>query len=143
MPELSEQALEVKKKRKERYWSNRAAAIAYATQWNKDNPEKRKLAYTEDNRKRYWRDPLKAKALRLKRDYGITLEDFERMREEQKSLCAICGNRRHDHLGRGLSVDHCHITGKVRGLLCPRCNGNLGYFEKYREQMLSYLDKQR
>lgn len=63
--------------------------------------------------------------------YGLTQDDFKRMSIEQGGACAICrspeiaidaksGNR------KNLSIDHCHTTGKVRGLLCWRCNTTIG-----------------
>lgn len=71
-------------------------------------------------------DPLVALQRRnsyLKRKYGITLEDEQRMREAQGGRCATC-----DELAI-LHVDHCHITGKVRGLLCDNCNRAAGAVE--------------
>ena len=65
----------------------------------------------------------------LKRVYGITLDDYERMHYEQSGLCAICGSEgflmKECHSIK-LVVDHCHATGKVRGLLCHNCNRALG-----------------
>jgi hypothetical protein len=58
----------------------------------------------------------------LKRRYGITDDDFERMLASQGGLCAIC------HVVPGTFVDHCHRTGQVRGVLCFNCNNGLGHF---------------
>jgi DNA-directed RNA polymerase subunit RPC12/RpoP len=62
---------------------------------------------------------------RLKK-YGITEEDFNAMLEKQGYRCAICGS---DNDGRELAIDHDHVTGEVRGLLCTKCNLGLGSFE--------------
>lgn len=62
----------------------------------------------------------------FKRMYGIALDDYNRMFTEQGGLCAIC--RGECKTGRRLAVDHCHTTGKVRGLLCGRCNQGIGAF---------------
>lgn len=64
----------------------------------------------------------------LKNTYGIASEEFDRMLEEQGGVCWIC------HKGpsgrfKHLCVDHCHTTGKVRGLLCHACNKSLGFLE--------------
>ena len=75
-------------------------------------------------RKRHRDDPLKKKAYNLKSWYGLELEEFNRMKEDQGGVCKICGDT--CSTGRELSVDHSHKTGKVRGLLCLACNTTLG-----------------
>ena len=66
---------------------------------------------------------LRAQSWKLKQ-YGISLEDFERMLAEQEGRCAVC--KVELQVGGSCKtcvvVDHCHDTGKVRGLLCSRCN---------------------
>lgn len=57
--------------------------------------------------------------------YGITTDDYTRMFEEQDGACAICKRPPTD---KRLAIDHCHTTGKVRGLLCGPCNVSLGQF---------------
>jgi hypothetical protein len=61
----------------------------------------------------------------LKKTYGITIEDYNKMFEEQKGCCAICGRHQSEEKKR-LHTDHDHATGKVRGLLCVKCNNLLG-----------------
>jgi hypothetical protein len=58
----------------------------------------------------------------FKRVYGISLEDYDVMFERQGGACAIC-----KRTGVTLCVDHCHLTGEVRGLLCIRCNSAIGF----------------
>lgn len=58
--------------------------------------------------------------------YGITLEDYEAMLERQDGGCAICGR---PPQGKRLSVDHNHSNGRVRGLLCVRCNSAVGLLD--------------
>ncbi len=62
----------------------------------------------------------------LQRRFGITASDFDILLERQGGGCALCGTRQ--PLGRWgrFAVDHCHETGRVRGLLCNRCNAALG-----------------
>lgn len=57
------------------------------------------------------------------RKFGITEDDYNEMFERQMGLCAICHKPEVDIK---LAVDHCHETGKVRGLLCKRCNMAIG-----------------
>lgn len=85
--------------------------------------------YCETQRGIIWRQHNREKAREcvrknaLKRKYGITLEEYELMNFNQKGLCAICGNPFTD---KNLFVDHCHVTNKVRALLCTKCNSILG-----------------
>jgi hypothetical protein len=64
----------------------------------------------------------------LKRLYGITSEDYQRMWNEQDGKCAVCQKNEQDN-GQRLSVDHNHITKQVRKLLCLKCNTVLGNVE--------------
>jgi hypothetical protein len=92
-----------------------------------------------DNASR-WVDenPDRAFGTYLRRAYGITLEQYRQMLAEQGGACAICGEpptvensgrwtkRRRRPADPKLIVDHDHVTGKVRGLLCGRCNTGIG-----------------
>ena len=60
----------------------------------------------------------------LRRKYGITVADYEAIREAQQGRCALCGAMPTE----SMHVDHCHKTGRVRGLLCGHCNKGLGLF---------------
>jgi hypothetical protein len=74
------------------------------------------------------RSPQAASAKRaaeLLREYGVTTDQYDRLLIEQGGGCAICGVER-SHDGRALAVDHCHSTGRVRGLLCAHCNRAIG-----------------
>ena len=72
------------------------------------------------------------KAYQLRWSYGITIEEFERLYREQNGCCAICRTapNGHDYRTSGLHVDHDHRTGKVRALLCNRCNHGIGNFRE-------------
>ena len=80
----------------------------------------------------------------LKTKYGITQEDYERLLKSQKGRCAICGTE-DGASAKGsstFSIDHCHDTGKVRGLLCNTCNRGLGLFKdnpSFLESAIQYL----
>jgi hypothetical protein len=67
----------------------------------------------------------KAQEREIVQKYGITEDQYQQIRELQRGVCAIC--ERHQRYRR-LSVDHCHKTKKVRGLLCNWCNRSLGRY---------------
>jgi len=80
---------------------------------------------------------------RIKRLYGITEFDYNKMIEKQNGKCAICGSIK---IGRGKTnkfcIDHNHKTGKVRGLLCHNCNVLLGKLSdniKLCQNIIKYL----
>lgn len=64
----------------------------------------------------------------LRRKYGVSIDDYDRMVEAQGGTCAICGTTAPDEAGLRWNVDHDHETGAVRGLLCRNCNVGLGKF---------------
>ena len=81
-------------------------------------------------RKKYQRAWAQSPAGRrgyLKRHYGITQEEYDAMLIKQAGGCAICGKPPLDV--KFLSVDHNHQTGKVRGLLCRKCNLAIGILQ--------------
>lgn len=85
------------------------------------------------------KDRIKNRDLKCK--YGISLDDYNRMLEEQGNRCGICLKGKENFQAR-LYVDHCHKTGTVRKLLCARCNFFIGYMEANRERLnnaLTYL----
>lgn len=62
--------------------------------------------------------------------YGITPADYDRMLDEQGGVCAICRREGSVEMyGRLMAVDHCHDTGRVRGLLCTACNTSIGQMQ--------------
>lgn len=71
---------------------------------------------------------LKAADLRLRRQYGISLEQYNKVFLYQKKACAICKIPHIPGKPR-LSVDHCHLSGELRGLLCWGCNRKIAAFK--------------
>ena len=71
---------------------------------------------------------MAAKNKYLKKTYGISLKQYEKMYMEQAGACAIC-RKPTTRENPFLFVDHDHNTGKVRGLLCHKCNAGIGLFE--------------
>lgn len=80
--------------------------------------------------------------LHMKRSYGLTFADYNAMLKKQNGLCAICSSSPPYHHKKRLNIDHCHTTGRVRGLLCDACNRALGLLKDSPDLMLkaiSYL----
>ena len=71
------------------------------------------------------KDKQKARKAWLKQRFGLTLEEFNRAFADQEGRCAICGTHQTE-LSVSLHVDHDHVTGRIRGLLCGPCNRMLG-----------------
>jgi hypothetical protein len=108
--------------------------------WQKANPEKHKAiqkAYYE--RMKIERPEYLAERYRkrnYKSKYKITLDHYNLMLKDQNSVCYICNGLDNN---KNLSVDHCHKTGKVRKLLCTRCNITLEYIENSKVDISQYL----
>ena len=99
----------------------------------------RKKAYREMN-------PDAIKDQKLKTAFGLSLEVYNNMLSAQGGVCAICKKEESVLSVKGktksLAVDHCHTTGRVRGLLCQKCNQALGLFDDDLERLnsaISYL----
>jgi hypothetical protein len=76
--------------------------------------------------------------------FGISVEQYNAFIEKQNNSCAICNKHKDEFSGRGnnFHIDHCHTSGKVRGLLCSNCNTGLGQFKdniKSLENAIQYL----
>ncbi len=74
---------------------------------------------------------------RLRRDFGITLEDYAWMEHRQNRVCAICLESCPS--GQSLAVDHNHETEAVRGLLCIECNREVERLAPHLQRLLTYL----
>jgi Recombination endonuclease VII len=123
---------------KKRYWENNKERLSEKRKAeHKANPEKQR-AYDKKKRDKH---PEKMRDRHLRRSYGISLAEFSAMRQSQGDRCSICKT--------GFSlvkphVDHCHKTGRVRGILCPQCNTSLGLLNedpKIVRGMLAYINK--
>jgi len=148
-PDLRAKRLQSAKSSQER---NREARKGYMKAYYEANPEKfgrrtpeQRAAFNAKRRAKYaanaeWRDahkmtvkdwqkanPIKRQAQRL-RKYNMTPEQHSQMLEAQKGVCAICRTAPHGAKNFPM-VDHCHASGRVRGLLCSNCNQALGKFK--------------
>ncbi len=86
----------------------RECSNSYARAWTKANPDKRKES-------------------QIKNEYGISLAEKDAMIKSQGGGCAICASTTWG--SRGPQIDHCHDTGRIRGVLCEHCNRGLGSFK--------------
>jgi hypothetical protein len=87
--------------------------------------------------------PEVRKARALKYNYGITPEQFDAFFLSQGNCCRIC--KTIEPGGRNWHVDHCHASGKIRGILCCRCNVGIGMFRNNPVILMeasSYIDDQ-
>ena len=81
----------------------------------------------------------------LKRKYNLSVEDYEGLLITQNYGCKICGSVKANREWKikaqriDLFVDHCHTTGKVRGLLCNKCNVGLAMFNENLDTMSSAI----
>jgi hypothetical protein len=108
------------------------------------SPNSRKSKCKECDKKRVAEnyDPIKYQEQHLKRSYGITLNEYNQMLEGQDYKCITCGTTDPGGKHGKFMVDHCHSTGKVRGLLCKSCNIALGEIKDNKQtlqNMLNYL----
>ena len=80
----------------------------------------------------------------LKKQFGLTPEDYDAMLALQSGGCAICGRSPYSKRFTRLAVDHDHQSGSIRGLLCHRCNVGIGMFDDRPEVLrraIRYLDE--
>jgi hypothetical protein len=115
--------------------------------YSKQQRQKHKEKYTL--RARLWREANREKQLRgirncyYKKNYNITLLEYEELLRKQNYVCEICGEPEPCKT-KNLSVDHNHSTGEVRGLLCTNCNSAIGRLKEdptLFQRSLEYLEK--
>ena len=105
----------------------REGSKARQAAWRAANPERAKEIQNKYNRARLLDDEYR----RLNRErmvlatYGITQAQLEALIERQHGFCAICGGPPNGP-GTRLHIDHCHDTGRIRGMLCAKCNTMIG-----------------
>lgn len=98
------------------YHANRNRISAWMREYRRRNGE----AINAVSREKRALNPLRYKAYDLKKNYGLSLDEFHTMLAQQCGKCAVCLR------DCALNVDHCHTSGVVRGLLCSGCNVALG-----------------
>lgn len=91
---------------------------------NKDKRKAQNKAWIASNKAKFGSSYRRNRTLRAK--YNITLEEWEVLFNSQSRCCAICKSPTTGVAG--WHTDHCHKTGKIRGILCNNCNHGLGNF---------------
>jgi hypothetical protein len=122
-----------KERSRKYYVENTEKMKINATTWNREHSEKRQSSHQQ----------------RICREMGLPLNWYSLQEEKQMSLCAICGkpetiNRTKTKNQPKLVIDHSHKTGKVRELLCHKCNVALGLFDDeltILKNAIEYLNK--
>lgn len=103
-----------------------------------------KLCQNSSSAKYYNKNKQAASARRRKqtlKKYGITEAKYQQMLNKQGGTCLFCSNTEASP-GKRLMIDHCHVTGKVRALLCFACNSRIGWFENNRERLEKYCERE-
>lgn len=129
LPGRKPKKTEAELKETERKYNNSPERKAFMKEYRK--PEERRIKERESGKKWQKRNPHIEKNAHLKRNFGITLEDYTEMLKAQNGVCDICKKPEKKVFKKtgkvtDLCVDHCHSTGKVRGLLCWDCNTSIG-----------------
>jgi len=99
-----------------------------------------RLAYNRSYRQA---SPLLEKARSLRASFNLSLEDYNKMLDAQGGKCAICLQPETQKRGgklKALSVDHSHITGAIRGLLCSDCNTGIGKLKDSTEILMNAVE---
>lgn len=117
----------------------------YHAKWYEQHKEKRlkQIAEYTASKPKEW---IQAKGRRhhLKRRYNITPQEYETKLASQDYKCALCSKDASDNKRGGkldpLHIDHCHISGKLRDLLCHQCNSGLGQFKDNIEILQKAID---
>ncbi len=113
------------------------------------NKEKKQQYYIENKDKILAlrnKHKLRTKNSHLQNRYGITLEEFNKMLIQQQNKCYICFVHIDETQKKQLCIDHCHNSGKIRKLLCTKCNTALGLVGENKEilyKMINYIDEHK
>lgn len=131
-------------KKRKREWAKTESQKKYRREYMRVWREKNREKHNETARKSHEKNKHKhigeARIRWLMSKYNMTEDDYKEMLLNQNNKCLICG-KEHSETSKGLHIDHDHDTDIVRGLLCSKCNGSLGWYEKYKDNIKSYLDR--
>lgn len=111
---------------------------------NREYMRNKRAGIPKEAKQKVWREK---RDYHLKYRFGIGVAEYNEMLRQQNGGCAICGTTdSKDSRTKHFSIDHCHATGKIRGLLCNNCNRALGGFEDSIEHLkaaINYLKRSK
>jgi len=113
------------------YHQNRKSEIKRVGQWQRENPEMVRATmkrFTASGKRN-----ISNRKTHLKRKYGLALEAFDALLASQGGGCAVCGRTDADN------VDHDHVTGRVRGILCFNCNVAIGHVAEDEDRLVALI----
>ena len=113
-------------------------AKVYAKEYREKNYTKVREVQKASYQKYQEKYKKRADVRRIERDYGLSEEDYQALIKKQNNRCAICDKTGGFGLEK-LVIDHCHKSGKVRGMLCRLCNTSLGGFRDNEEQLMNAI----
>lgn len=110
------------------YNDNTQYHVDRVTKWQKENPDKTRIINNKATKKYKKTHPDKSRDIHLRKSYGITLIQFNEIINKQNHCCPIC-QKKYDQSKKHLSysVDHDHVTGKFRDVICQSCNLMIAY----------------
>ena len=133
--------------RKQHYQDNKEIINARTSKYYRENKEKHNEASSRYYRKHKEKISGKSRGRWLKDKYDLTEQQYEEMLKNQGGKCKICNSENINAKSKGnLVIDHCHKSGKVRGLLCDKCNMGLGTFNddiQLFKNAIEYLEKSK
>lgn len=119
----------------DRFSKEKLARDGHRTICKECDVERHRL-HREKNPAKYTEEVI---AKNLKRNFGISIDDYNYMFADQNGCCAIC-NRHQSQFKKRFAVDHCHDTDKIRGLLCGNCNTALGLLKEDEFRLVSMIE---
>jgi len=115
----------------------RAYFRAYRKVWREEHHERDRAQSRKDQARAYRQDPEKHRLRVSAARYGLSVPEYQRLIEQ--GVCDACGRP-----SAKLQIDHCHETGRIRGVLCPNCNSALGHIGDNADRLrllIAYLDR--
>lgn len=134
-----------KKYHHERYLRDKEKISVQTKKWKEENKEKASQAGKEWAKQNPDKIKTYQRTSNLRKNFGLEIHEYEQMLKAQGGVCAICEQPEtfiHKATGKParLAVDHCHVKGSVRKLLCKSCNNGLGLFKDNPELLKKAAD---